>query len=348
MQIDMDYVVNLTLSLLKIPSIAGHCTEAVELCAKEFEKFGIPYSLTNKKAIIGTWKGKNDERHRIAAAHVDTLGATVRQIKNNGRLRLFALGGFDWRSFAGENCTVRTMDGKLYRGTLLPDRSARHAIPENLRNEVHDMDNVEVRLDIRTDKKESTEALGIHSGDPVFFEPRSEFTETGYLKSRFLDDKLGVAIIFGAIKAMTENKQTPEHTTHFYISNYEEIGHGTPVIPEKTVEIAAVDLGVVSETTSASEHAVTIIARDSATPYDREGTLLLKQLAERENIPYKIDSYLFYASDASVSVRSGRDLRCVCFGPGGEATHHYERTHVDSVRASTQLLAAWLKAPIAD
>ena len=346
MQIDIDYVIKLALSLIAIPSIPGHCKEAMDFTAKEFDKYGIPYIETNKKALIATWKGEDDERHRIAAAHMDTLGATVRNIKPNGRLRLVSLGGFDWRSFLGENCTIRTIEGKEYRGTLLPDRASRHAIPENLRNEVHDMDNVEVRLDVQGSSREATEGLGIHCGDPVFFEPRSEYTETGYLKSRFLDDKLGIAILFGVIKAMTEQNKIPAHTTHFYISNYEEIGHGTPVIPPKTVEFAAIDTGVIAENTTSNEHAVTIVAQDLNTPYDREGIRLLKQLAERENIPYRIDSYLYYGSDASVSVRSGKDVRTLCFGPAAEATHFYERTHIDSIRASTQLLAAWLQAGI--
>ena len=347
MQIDIDYVVKLALELLAIPSIAGNCGEATSRVAVEFEKYGIPFAETNKRALIGTWKGKDDERHRLLAAHIDTLGGTVRQIRPNGRLRLYAVGGIDWRSFAGENCVVRTLEGKEYRGTLLPDHAARHAFSEALRSEAHDMDNVEVRLDVQTFSKETTEKLGIHCGDPVFFDPRSEFTETGYLKSRFLDDKLGIAVLFGALRAMKEQNRIPAHTTHFYISNYEEIGHGTPVIPPQTVEFAALDIGVVAEGCSASEHAVTIVARDGAMPYDREGTLQLKRLAERENIPCRIDTYLYYSSDASASVRSGKDVRAVCFGPGAEATHHYERTHVDSIRASAQLLAAWLQADLA-
>lgn len=311
--------------------------------AREFDTLGIPHVETNKRAIVATWKGNDDGRHRLLAAHIDTLGGTVHRIKPNGRLRVCAVGGIDWRSFAGENCTVRTLEGKEYRGTLLPDHAARHAFSEAVRSEAHDMDNVEVRLDVQTFSKETTESLGIHRGDPVFFDPRSEFTETGYLKSRFLDDKLGIAILFGALRAMKEQNRLPAHTTHFYISNYEEIGHGTPVIPPKTVEFAALDLGVVAEGCSASEHAVTIVARDAAMPYDREGTLLLKRLAERENIPHRVDTYLYYSTDASASVRSGKDVRTVAFGPGAEATHHYERTHIDSIRASTQLLAAWLQ-----
>ena len=161
----LDYVVNLTLELLAIPSVAGDCVEAIQRVAHEFETFGVPFEETNKGALIACWKGANEERHRVVSAHIDTLGAAVRQIKPNGRLRLFPLGGFDWRSFAGENCFVCTLEGREYRGTVLPDHAARHAFGEAVRNEVHDLDNVELRLDIRTDSREATEALGIHCGD---------------------------------------------------------------------------------------------------------------------------------------------------------------------------------------
>ena len=343
----LDYAVSLTLELLAIPSVAGDCVEAVQRVSHEFEALGLPFEETNKGALIAVWRGADDERHRVVSAHVDTLGATVRRIRRNGRLRLFPLGGFDWRSFAGENCFVRTLEGREYRGTVLPDHAARHAFAEAVRNEAHDLDNVELRLDIRTDSREATEALGIHCGDLVFFDPRSELTETGYLKSRFLDDKVGVAILLGAVKAMREQGLSPAHTTHFYISNYEEIGHGTPVMPPRTVEAAAVDVGVVAEGCASSEHAVTILSRDGVLPYDREAVLQLKRLADDEGIPYRIDAYINYASDASVAVRSGRDVRAVCFGPGTEATHHYERTHRDAVDASIRLLAAYLQSEIA-
>lgn len=345
-RIDRDYVTQLTLELLAIPSIPGDCEEATQRLAKEFDFLGIPYCETRKKAIIGTCQGKDDARHRLLAAHVDTLGASVRQIKANGRLRLYPLGGFDWRSFAGENCFVRTLDGKEYRGTLLPDHAARHAFKEEIRNEVHDLDSVELRLDVQTHSKETTEALGINCGDLVFFDPRSMLTETGYLKSRFLDDKAGIGVLFGALKAMKEQNIPLAHTAHFYISNYEEIGHGTPVIPPKTEEFAALDIGVVAEGCASSEHAVTIVTRDGVMPYDRKITRQLTELAQRNNIPYRLDTYLNYASDATASVKNGNDLRAVCFGPAAEATHHYERTHVDSLEASTQLLVAYLSAPM--
>jgi putative aminopeptidase FrvX len=341
-KIDIEYVKTLTSELLTIPSIAGDCDEATKRIAREFEMYDIPVTETNKRAIIGTWRGKDDERHRLVAAHVDTLGATVWQIKPNGRLRLYPIGGFDWRVFEGENCIVRTLDDREYRGTLMPDHASRHAYTESVRNEVHDMEKMEVRLDVKTSSQKSTQALGICCGDPVFFDPRQEITEEGYMKSRFLDDKLGIAVLFGAIRALKEQSVPLAHTSHFYISNYEEIGHGTPVIPPKTVEFASIDIGVVAEGHTSDERAVTIVARDGVMPYDRKMIRRLVHLARTEEIPFCVDTYLNYGSDASCSVNAGNDVRAVCFGPGVEATHHYERTHLDSVTASARLLTAWL------
>jgi putative aminopeptidase FrvX len=346
-KIDVEYVKTLTSELLAIPSIAGDCDEATKRIAREFEKYGIHVVETNKRAIIGTWQGNDDARHRLVAAHVDTLGATVWKVKPNGRLRLYPIGGFDWRAFEGENCIVRALDGREYRGSLMPDHASRHAQTESVRDEAHDMEKMEVRLDVETSSQESTQALGICCGDPVFFDPRLEITESGYVKARFLDDKLGIAILFGAIKALKEQSLPLSHTSHFYISNYEEIGHGTPVIPPKTVEFAAIDIGVVAEGHASNERAVTIVARDGVMPYDRKMIRRLTHLAQAEKIPFCIDTYLNYGSDASCSVKAGNDVRTVCFGPGVEATHHYERTHMDSVVASTRLLTAWLSDEMA-
>ena len=343
-----DYAIQLTLDLLSIPSVSGDCEKVLKRVESEIVSLGLSSARTNKGAVLTTWEGQDNNRQRVVTAHVDTLGAAVRHIRKNGRLRLYPIGGFDWRSFEGENCTVHTLDGKEYHGTLLPDKAARHAFPPEAHNEAHTLDNVEVRLDVLTDSRESTEALGIHPGDIVSFDPRSEVTDTGFIKSRFLDDKLGVALALAAIKALKEQGAFPLHTTHFYFSNYEEIGHGAPAIPQKTVEVAAIDIGVVSKGCASSEHAVTILSRDGIMPYDRRCVRQLKALAEAENIPYRIDAYQNYGSDASCCVKSGKDVRALCFGPGAEATHNYERTHMDSVKASLRLLKAYLLSGIVE
>ena len=340
--------IRLTLELLAIPSVSGDCEKVSQRVEYELKSLGLTPVRTNKGAVIAELNGSDDERRRVVTAHVDTLGAAVRHIRENGRLRLYPIGGFDWRSFEGENCTVHALDGREYSGTLLPDKAARHAFSPEEHNEAHTLDNVEVRLDVQTDSRESTEALGISPGDIVSFDPRSEVTETGFIKSRFLDDKLGVALALTAVKALKEQGTSLPHTTGFYFSNYEEIGHGAPAIPPKTVEVAAIDIGVVSKGCASSEHAVTILSRDGIMPYDRRGVCQLKALATAEDIPYRIDAYQNYGSDATACVKSGKDVRALCFGPGAEATHNYERTHRDSVKASLRLLIAYLLSEIAE
>ena len=345
----VDDVVKLTLELLAVPSVSGDCDAVMELAERELRDMGLAPRRTVKGAAIAEWRGADDERQRVVTAHLDTLGAVVHCIKDNGRLRLFPIGGYDWRNFEGENCTVHTLDGRQYRGTLLPDHAARHAFshrPE-ITGEVHTMENVEVRLDELTDKRQTTEELGIHAGDIVSFEPRSELTPAGFLKSRFLDDKLCAALLIVAVRELKRQGKTPPHTTHLYFSNYEEIGHGAPAIPPKAVEVAALDTGVVAESYASDEHAATILSRDKTMPYDRRTVRQLKALAEAEDIPYRIDAYQNYGSDATACVRSGKDIRALCFGPALEATHNYERTHLDSVDASLKLLTAYLMSPLA-
>lgn len=334
----------LTLELLAIPSVAGDCEAAMARVEEEFRAMGLTPRRTRKGALVATVQGTDDERQRVVTAHLDTLGAVVRNIKDNGRLRLFALGGYDWRTFEGENCSVHTLDGRTVGGTLLPDHAARHAFSHApaAAEEAHTLDTMEVRLDVATSSKEETEALGIHPGDIVSYAPRSELTEAGFIKSRFLDDKIGVAILLRGLRELREGGTPLPHTTHFYISNYEELGHGAPAIPPKAEEVAAIDIGVVAEGCASSERAVTILSRDSVTPYDRRMVRQLRDLAERDGIPYRIDAYQNYASDATVCVRSGLDVRALCFGPGAEATHNYERTHADAVDATLRLLRAYL------
>ena len=341
-------VVDLTLKLLSIPSVSGDCAAVMDVAERELRDAGLaPTRRTAKDAVLAVLRGRDDDRQRVVAAHLDTLGAVVHEIKDNGRLRLYPIGGYDWRSFEGENCTVHTLDGAAYDGTLLPARAARHATPIDKRDEPRTEENVEVRLDVMTSSKEATEALGIHAGDIVSFEPRSVVTETGFIKSRFLDDKLSVAILLTAVRDLRRRGVELPYTTHVYLSNYEEIGHGTPAIPPRAEEVAALDIGVVAEGTASSEHAVTILSRDGALPYDRRMVRQLKALAEANDIPYRIDAYQNYGSDASACLKAGKDVRALCFGPAAEATHSYERTHADSIDAALRLLTAYLTAPMA-
>ncbi|MDD2205734.1 MAG: M42 family metallopeptidase [Aminobacterium sp.] len=342
LRIDMEYVNSLMLELLSIPSVGGDCEEAMARVEEEFNRFNISVSRTNKGALIGTMKGTDDDHHVLIASHVDTLGAIVREIKSNGRLKMLQIGGFAWNSVEGENVLVRTMDGTEYSGSILPYKASIHGFSDEVRDMKRDDDSMELRLDELVKTKEDVLNLGIHVGDLIFFQPRAVITSSGFVKSRHLDDKACVALMFGAIKSLCDEGKMPSRTTHFYVTNYEEMGHGISRIPEKVTEFAALDIGIVTEASASEETAVTILAKDSRTPYDLSFRKRLVALAEKYGIDYRVDVHYRYGSDASIAAIAGFDVNFACFGPGVDATHHYERTHVKAIEETAKLLTAYI------
>lgn len=342
MNIDMKYTIDLMTEILNITSPGGDTTRSVDRLREEFNSLGIEVSETNKGAIFGTVKGKEDGNERFISAHIDTLGAMVKEIKSNGRLKLSNIGGLAWNSVEGENVYIKTREGKTYTGTVLPEKASVHIHSDFVTTTERNEETVEVRIDedVRTDA--DTKELGIAVGDFVSFEPRVMVTESGYIKSRHLDDKACVAVMFAACKYLKDNGLTPKYTTHFFISNYEEIGHGVYAIPEKTSEMLALDIGTVGGKHTSDEKSVTIVAKDSRTPYDFGFRNRLVELAEKNDINYKVDVHYRYGSDASLSMFQGVDINFACIGLGVDATHHYERTHKDGVENNIKLLIAYI------
>lgn len=342
MDIDISYVKKFMLEILNIPSCVGYTDIATQRIKKEFDLWGIKTCLTKKRALIATLEGEIDEDQKLVSAHIDTLGAVVKDIKSNGRLKVTNLGGFAWQSVEGENVTISTLDGKEYTGTLMPEKASVHLYPVDAREGARTEDTMEVRIDEEVFTKEDTEKLGIRPGDFVFFEARARITQSGYIKSRHLDDKACIAVMFGVIKYLKENNLKPKHTTYFYISNYEEIGHGISVIPEKVSEFLSLDIGTVGLGHTSSEQCVTILAKDSRTPYDFEIKKKLIKIAESNGIDYRVDVHYRYASDASITILQGHDINIACIGMGVDSTHHYERTHVKGVENNIKLLLHYL------
>jgi len=335
------YAVEFSKELLQIHSPGGYTKNVIDRIKKEFDSLGIKYTETNKGAIYGTIEGKNTAKQRVVSAHADTLGAIVRQIKPNGCLKLAAIGGIAFNSIEGENLYIITRTGKIITGTGLPEKASVH-IFEAIEKEERNLESFEVRLDAETHSKEETLALGINIGDFVAFEPRTVETEDGYIKSRHLDDKACIGMLFAACKALKEKGDKPAYTTHFFISNYEEIGHGFYGIPKECFEVLALDIGTVGGEQNSDEHAVTIIAKDSRTPYDFGFRHRLENIAIQNKINYRTDVMFRYGSDASMYVLQGFDINFACMGPGVSATHHYERTHIDSYKETINLLYAYL------
>ncbi|MBU5311648.1 M42 family metallopeptidase [Tissierella carlieri] len=339
----MKYIVKNLEELLKIPSPTGNTEKAVSFVEEKFKELGIVTKRTTKGALIATIEGKNKDKEVTLSGHVDTLGGMVKEIKGNGRLKITQLGGYVWNTIEGEHVTVETLDGKTYTGTIMTTKASSHVHGEGTKTIERNSDNMEIRIDEKVFSKEDTLKLGINVGDFVYFDPRVAVTESGFIKSRHLDDKAGVISILGIAKHLVDNNITPNYTTNFFISTYEEVGHGASAsIPEKTFEFIAIDMAAPGEGQTSDEFSVTICAKDSTGPYDLELRKRLIDLAKEENLNYKIDIYPFYGSDGSAALRAGYDFKVGLIGPGVDASHSFERTHIEAIENTINLGIAYL------
>ena len=327
---------------LLIPSPTGYTKEAVLELKRDFENLGLNTKLTNKGALIATLEGKNMEKSVMLTAHIDTLGAMVKNITSEGRLKYNKIGGGSWASIEGENCYIITRHGKKIRGSIIPKMASTHTYGQEKGNVARSQDNMLVRIDEKVHSKEDVLKLGINVGDFIVMDTRTEITESGFVKSRYLDNKLAVAIVLEICRYFKENSIIPKYTTYFFISNYEETGHGISQVPRDTVEIIAIDVGIVGEGQESNEFSVSIAAKDRRSPYDFEFRNRLVDIAEENNIDYVVDLYNFYSSDATHAAQQGQDVNFASLGPAVDASHHYERTHIDSVMNTTKLLIKYL------
>ncbi|WP_125153418.1 M42 family metallopeptidase [Clostridium rectalis] len=326
-------------NILSIASPSGFTEEIIDYLKKELDNLKVSYQVTNKGALLVTLPGENHTNKRVFSAHVDTLGAMVKTIKSSGCLSITPLGGFMMNSIEGENCLIKTLNGKTYSGTIQTIKPSVHISGDDARNLKRIDENMEIILDEKVFSKEDTKSLGIEVGDFVCFDARTVFTNSGFVKSRHLDDKASVAILLYTIKYIKENSIKLPYTTCFYISNYEEVGHGaSSSIPSNTKEFISVDMGAPGLDQNSSEYAVCICAKDSSGPYDLSLRKKLVDLCVKNNIDYKIDIYPHYGSDASAALRAGWDLKTGLIGTGVFSSHGYERTHMDGITATLDLI----------
>ncbi|MBE1557063.1 M42 family metallopeptidase [Sporosarcina limicola] len=339
---DEKRTINLLKRLVETPSPSGYTEKVMALITKELDEIGVSHLKTNKGAVIATIKGVDTARHRLLTAHTDTLGAMVKEVKEDGRLKLAMIGGFNWNAVEGEYCLIHTASGKDVRGTILMHKTSVH-VYRNAGSLERSAENIEVRVDEKVTDAKGTHALGVEIGDFVSFDPRFEATDSGFIKSRHLDDKASTALLLELIRSLQEQGTELPHTTHFYISNNEEIGYGgNSNIPVETVEYIAVDMGAIGDGQTTDEYTVSICAKDSSGPYHYALTQHLTRLCKNGDIPFKLDIYPYYGSDASAAIRAGFDVKHALFGPGIESSHALERTHVDSLKATAQLLHAYV------
>ena len=342
-QIDTDYLIDFLVKLLNTPSPTGFTEDAIAFVEKELSQFGqLELSRTRKGALVAKWVGKNDDAPVALTAHVDTLGAMVKDIKSNGRLQLTRIGGLVLNGVETEGCWVHTSKGEKIRGSYMLNMSAAHVYAAKVSETKRDEDAMEVRLDARVSNPKETRELGIEVGDFVSFDPRVELTN-GFIRSRHLDDKACVANIVTAIKSLAEAGQSPARTVYFHISNYEEVGHGASAgIPSDVHELVTVDMAAIGAGQSSDEYHTTICVKDSGGPYHHGLSNKLRTVADANGIPYKVDIYPFYGSDGEAFWRAGGDVAVALIGPGVDASHNYERTHIDALTATTNWIMAYL------
>jgi putative aminopeptidase FrvX len=338
--------IKLLTNLVSIPSPSGNTNEVITFVEQFLKGLEIHTKRNHKGGLIATIEGKDTSKHRMLTAHVDTLGAMVKEVKSNGRLKIDLIGGFKFNSIEGEYCEIETSMGKKYTGTILMHQTSVHVYKDADKIE-RNQTNIEIRIDEKVHNAEDVRNLGIEVGDFVSFDPRVQVTSSGFIKSRHLDDKASVAILLELMKHIkTENISLP-YTTHFLISNNEEIGYGgNSNIPTETVEYLAVDMGAIGDGQATDEYTVSICAKDASGPYHYQLRKKLVQLAEENHIPYKVDLYPYYGSDASAAIRSGHDIVHGLIGPGIDASHAFERTHQSSIEYTSRLLVHYIQSEL--
>jgi putative aminopeptidase FrvX len=342
-KLDEQYLTTFLVDLLNTPSPTGLSEPGIAFTEQALGAFPeLTLTRTRKGALVARWEGIRSDAPRALTAHVDTLGGMVKEIKSNGRLKLTRIGGLLLNGVETEGCWVLLNNGDKVRGSLMFEKASSHVHGALVNETKRSEDNMEVRLDARTTSTEETRALGIQVGDFVAFDPRVELTN-GFIRSRFLDDKACVAAILAAIKALHEAGLRPAQTVYFHFSNYEEVGHGASAgIPAEVQELVAVDMAAIGDGQTSDEFNASLCVKDSGGPYHHGLSQKLRALADANGIPYKVDIYPYYGSDGEAFWRAGGDVAVALIGPGVDASHNYERTHLDALTATTNWILAYL------
>lgn len=332
------------IELLNIPSPTGYTKSIINYIKKELEDMNIDYKIGNKGILVATIEGLDKENQITFSAHIDTLGAMVKEIKSNGRIAISQIGGYMMNTIEGENCSIYTRDNKEIEGTVQTIKPSIHIHANDAKELPRECKNYEIIIDEEVFSKLEVKNLGIDVGDIISFDTRTKITNSGYIKSRYLDDKASVAALLYIIKYININNIKPKNTINFFFSNYEEVGHGSSTfIPENTKEFIAVDMGCPGENQNSTEYDVCICTKDSNGPYDYEFISELVNICKVNNINYKLDIYPNYGSDATAALKSGLDAKFALIGPGIFASHGYERTHIKSIEETIKLIINYIK-----
>lgn len=335
----LDYAVDTIVELCAIPSPTGYTREIEDRVLAELRTLGYTPEMSNKRSVRVKLGGQGSPL--VLAAHLDTLGAMVRAIKPNAALRITKLGGFPENYIEGENCVVHTRGGKRFTGRFLLDKPAVH-VNSDVGSTKRDDSNLEIILDEVVTKADEVKALGIRAGDFVSFDPRTVVTDSGYIKSRHLDDKASAGVLLALARLAKEQSLNFSREIWLLFTNYEEVGHGGSAgLPPGVEEILIVDMGALGDDLGGDDRGVSICAKDSGGPYDLEMTNRLIELAGALKLRHAVDIFPFYGSDAGAALRAGYDLRHGLIGPGVQASHGYERTHREALANTLSLILGY-------
>ena len=334
------YLMETAKKLLTTDSPSGFTHHAAKVAVEIAEEMGYTTRRSKKGSVIIEVPGRSSEKKIGLCAHIDTLGLMVRAITADGQLSVTKVGGPLMPTLDGEYCKIYTREGKVYTGTILSLSPAAHVF-DDARTRVRDEENMSVRIDEKVKNADEVRALGIDVGDYVCYDPKTVVTESGFLKSRFIDDKGSAACLLTVLKAMKDADVQPEYDTEVVFTVYEEVGHGGATFPDYD-ELLAVDMGCIGKDLTCTEYQVSICAKDSAGPYDYQMVSRLVELAKANKVDYAVDVYPFYSSDVAVAWKSGKDIPAALIGPGVHASHGMERTHFDGMKATMELIALYL------
>ena len=338
---DLETFKKISEKVFNCDSPSGYNMNIIKLLTSYLDEFKYDYKIHNKGTIEVFIQGKDHSKVVATSAHSDTLGLMVRSIKSNGNLALTKIGGPIIPTLDGEYCKVITRDNKIYSGTILSTSAAAHVYKDS-ESKSRDIDNIELRLDEIVKNSEDVKKLGINNGDYVFIDPKFQITESGFLKTRFIDDKASVVILLMLLKYCSENNIDFQYDTKIYFVFYEEVGHGASCISDDVSEFVTIDMGCIGLDLAGNEYAVSICAKDSGGPYDYELTTKLINLAKDNNINYTVDIFPYYSSDVTAAYRSGRDFKGALIGTGVNASHGMERTHIQGIEATLKLIYTYL------
>jgi len=338
---DPMYTVSTFERIVNTPSTVSYYRDMNPVIVDIAASIGCEVTFDNKSTAYITLEGQDNSKTVLVGAHLDTIGMIVRRIDDNGFIRVRQLGGVNFHSLEGETVHVHTRDGKSYSGLVTVSSHSVHVF-DDARSMERSEENMVIILDEDVHSKADVTSLGIRHGDIISTEPRFQMTENGYIKSRFIDDKAAVAICFNAIKCMKENGLKPLYRTIFAFPYAEEIGLGGTYVPEGVSEFVAVDIGLIGPDLDGDERNVSICAKDNSTPYDYDLTTRLIALAEKNGIKHAVDIFYRYGTDANGALKAGNNLRAAAFGMAVYCSHGMERTHIDGLNATLDLLLAYL------